>query len=104
MQNQCHDVLQGASLHCSPPLNPKAAGRCNCQLPASTDTAHCNDAGTIRLGQATPSFDAECEVSQEMPWEHVTGAVAVMPKVHSPAFCFPMMAARACSAAMCCAG
>ncbi|KAK9817470.1 hypothetical protein WJX74_008918 [Apatococcus lobatus] len=28
--------------------------------------------GTIRLGQATPSFDAECEVTQEMPWEHIT--------------------------------
>ena len=30
--------------------------------------------GTLRLGQATPSYDAETEVSEERPWEHVTGA------------------------------
>lgn len=43
------------------------------------DKGSCGDAGTIRLGQATPSFDAECEVSQEMPWEHVTGVPPAPP-------------------------
>ncbi|KAK9866925.1 hypothetical protein WJX84_005917 [Apatococcus fuscideae] len=28
--------------------------------------------GTIRLGQGTPSFDVESEVSEQQPWEHVT--------------------------------
>ena len=30
--------------------------------------------GTLRLGQATPSYDAETDVSEEHPWEHITGA------------------------------
>lgn len=30
--------------------------------------------GTLRLGQATPSFDAETEPSEEQPWEHLTDA------------------------------
>ena len=30
--------------------------------------------GTLRLGQATPSYDAETNVSEERPWEHITGA------------------------------
>ena len=30
--------------------------------------------GTLRLGQATPSYDAETDVSEERPWEHITGA------------------------------
>lgn len=30
--------------------------------------------GTLRLGQATPSQDAETEVCQEAPWEHITDA------------------------------
>jgi hypothetical protein len=29
--------------------------------------------GTLRLGQATPSYDAETDVSSEQPWEHITG-------------------------------
>ncbi len=29
--------------------------------------------GTMRLGQATPSYDAETNVSSEHPWEHITG-------------------------------
>jgi tRNA pseudouridine55 synthase len=28
--------------------------------------------GTIRLGQGTPSYDAESEVNEELPWEHIT--------------------------------
>lgn len=28
--------------------------------------------GTFRLGEATPSYDAEGEVSETQPWEHVT--------------------------------
>lgn len=30
-------------------------------------------AGTIRLGEATPSYDAETEVSERAAWEHITG-------------------------------
>ena len=30
--------------------------------------------GTLRLGQATPSYDAETDVSEKRPWEHITGA------------------------------
>ena len=29
--------------------------------------------GTLRLGQATPSYDAETDVSSAQPWEHITG-------------------------------
>ncbi|GIL48544.1 hypothetical protein Vafri_5035 [Volvox africanus] len=28
--------------------------------------------GTMRLGEGTASYDAECEVSERLPWEHVT--------------------------------
>ena len=28
--------------------------------------------GVLRLGQATPSYDAETEPSEERPWEHLT--------------------------------
>jgi len=31
--------------------------------------------GTLRLGQATPSYDAETDVSTELPWEHITGII-----------------------------
>lgn len=30
--------------------------------------------GTLRLGEATPSFDAETDVSERRPWEHLTDA------------------------------
>ena len=30
--------------------------------------------GVFRLGEATPSFDAESDVSEQLPWEHVTDA------------------------------
>lgn len=29
--------------------------------------------GTLRLGQATPSYDAMSEIEEELPWEHITG-------------------------------
>lgn len=29
--------------------------------------------GTVRLGQATASYDAESEVVEEAAWEHITG-------------------------------
>ena len=32
--------------------------------------------GTLRLGQATPSYDAETNVSEEGPWDHITGATS----------------------------
>ena len=32
-------------------------------------------AGTLRLGETTPSFDAETEVEERRPWKHVTGAM-----------------------------
>ncbi len=31
--------------------------------------------GTMRLGQGTPSQDADTEVNEEAPWEHITGVV-----------------------------
>ncbi|GAB5519261.1 MAG: hypothetical protein RhofKO_15120 [Rhodothermales bacterium] len=30
--------------------------------------------GTLRLGATTPSYDAETEVGDERPWDHITGA------------------------------
>ena len=36
-------------------------------------------AGTLRLGQGTPSYDAEAEVDEVLPWDHITGQ-AQMPK------------------------
>lgn len=30
-------------------------------------------AGTLRLGQATVTYDAEAEPCEELPWEHITG-------------------------------
>lgn len=29
--------------------------------------------GTLRLGQATPSYDAMSEIEEEVPWDHITG-------------------------------
>jgi len=29
--------------------------------------------GVLRLGEGTPSYDAETEVDELLPWEHVTG-------------------------------
>ncbi len=31
--------------------------------------------GTLRLGDTTPSYDAETEVDRRRPWQHVTGAL-----------------------------
>lgn len=28
--------------------------------------------GTMKLGEGTPSYDAESEVEERMPWEHIT--------------------------------
>lgn len=30
--------------------------------------------GTLRLGEGTPSYDADTEVSEKLPWEHITDA------------------------------
>lgn len=30
--------------------------------------------GTLRLGEGTPSLDAETPVEERLPWEHITGA------------------------------
>ena len=30
--------------------------------------------GTLRLGQTTPSYDAETDVLEELPWEHIRGS------------------------------
>lgn len=30
--------------------------------------------GILRLGQATPSYDAETEPSEERPWQHLSDA------------------------------
>jgi tRNA U55 pseudouridine synthase TruB len=30
--------------------------------------------GTLKLGEATPSYDAETEVEERLPWEHITDA------------------------------
>lgn len=30
--------------------------------------------GTLRLGEATPSFDAETDVSERRPWQHLSDA------------------------------
>ena len=32
--------------------------------------------GVLRLGQATPSYDAETAAEEELPWEHISGGVA----------------------------
>jgi tRNA pseudouridine55 synthase len=29
--------------------------------------------GTIRIGEGTKTYDAEAEVSERLPWEHITG-------------------------------
>ena len=39
-------------------------------------------AGTMRLGQATVTYDTEAEPCEELPWEHITGD-ATAP--HAPA-------------------
>ncbi len=31
--------------------------------------------GTLRLGQATPSYDAMSEIEDEIPWDHITGEI-----------------------------
>lgn len=32
--------------------------------------------GTLRLGEATPSYDADTPVEEHLPWEHITGGLA----------------------------
>ena len=32
-------------------------------------------AGTMMLGEGTISYDAEAEVSERQPWEHITGGL-----------------------------
>ncbi len=48
-------------------------GNCTKQLQAlaGEDKAY---AATIRMGQSTPSFDAETDVSRERPWQHIDEA------------------------------
>jgi tRNA pseudouridine55 synthase len=36
--------------------------------------AHKEYSGTLKLGEGTPSLDAETEVEERLPWEHITGA------------------------------
>eukprot|EP00955_Chlamydomonas_euryale_P108578 365861-Chlamydomonas_euryale.AAC.6 len=33
--------------------------------------------GTIRLGEGTATYDAEAEVTERLPWEHITGSIGV---------------------------
>jgi TruB family pseudouridylate synthase (N terminal domain) len=33
--------------------------------------------GTLKLGEGTPSLDAETPVEERLPWDHITGACAV---------------------------
>lgn len=35
--------------------------------------AHKEYSGTLKLGEGTPSLDAELEVNERLPWEHITG-------------------------------
>lgn len=34
----------------------------------------CMITGMLRMGEGTPSYDAEMDVTERLPWEHVTGA------------------------------
>ncbi|WIA21578.1 hypothetical protein OEZ85_000768 [Tetradesmus obliquus] len=34
--------------------------------------AHKEYSGTLKLGEGTPSLDAELEVNERLPWEHIT--------------------------------
>jgi hypothetical protein len=35
--------------------------------------AHKEYTGTLKLGEGTPSQDAETPVEERLPWEHITG-------------------------------
>jgi hypothetical protein len=35
--------------------------------------AHKEYSGTLKLGEGTPSLDAETAVEERLPWEHITG-------------------------------
>ncbi len=37
--------------------------------------------GTLRLGQATLSYDAMSDIEEELPWEHITGEQLIVPPV-----------------------
>jgi tRNA U55 pseudouridine synthase TruB len=37
--------------------------------------AHKEYTGTLKLGEGTPSLDAETEVEERLPWENITGTV-----------------------------
>lgn len=53
-------------------------GSCTKQLPLLTDEDK-RYVATLRLGQTTPSYDAETEVDRERPWEHIdTDAVEMV--------------------------
>ncbi|EFJ51263.1 hypothetical protein VOLCADRAFT_87889 [Volvox carteri f. nagariensis] len=40
--------------------------------------------GTMRLGEGTASYDAECEVTERLPWEHVTGKLKMKQWLKKP--------------------
>jgi hypothetical protein len=37
--------------------------------------AHKEYSGTLKLGEGTDSLDAELEVTERLPWEHLTGVM-----------------------------
>ena len=41
--------------------------------------------GVLRLGQATPSYDAESEVEEKLPWEGISGGTARLQHMWEPA-------------------
>jgi hypothetical protein len=49
--------------------------------------------GVLRLGEGTPSYDAESEVEERLPWEHITGVggVGKVPVKEKGAFLGPML-------------
>jgi hypothetical protein len=42
--------------------------------------AHKEYSGTLKLGEGTPSLDAETAVEERLPWEHITGVLEHMTK------------------------
>jgi tRNA pseudouridine55 synthase len=55
--------------------------------------------GTLRLGQATPSYDAMTAVEEELPWERITGGLIAVKQhflFHALHLCMTLITEELC--------
>lgn len=72
-QVQCADARLLAAGHLTAALQPSIQFHLRCLL-LRPPARLLQYSGTLRLGEGTPSLDAETPVEERLPWEHITGA------------------------------